>query len=88
MEATNGIYVMSCSTTGDVFVGSDTSVEQKMKENLEMLSLGLHDNISLQDLANIYGMEAIVTNFVCECLPEDFENQIEDAIVYIKAKRI
>lgn len=83
-----GIFVIVCRPTQDVFVGASIAVWEKMRQHIKVLALGRHQNKVLQNLAAEYGMDNILSEFICECPPGEFEEEIQEAIELIPAKRL
>jgi group I intron endonuclease len=70
---TSGVYLIQCSETGKVYVGSSKNIEQRWLQHKYLLKKGEHHSIKLQNAWNKYGVDAF-TFFVIE---QDCPNLVE-----------
>lgn len=50
-----GIYVITCTVNGKIYVGSSNNLRQRQNEHLSYLRRGIHANAHLQNAWNKYG---------------------------------
>lgn len=55
-----GIYAITHTNSGRVYVGSSASIDRRFKEHIIQLRCGKHHNQHLQRAWNLYGKEAFV----------------------------
>lgn len=55
---TCGVYLITCTATGDQYVGRSANLEARWKGHQKSLTIGRHQNANMQALANKYGAES------------------------------
>lgn len=82
-KKTAGIYRITCTANGRVYVGQSTNVMSRLKDHKRRLSTGTHVNLKLQRAWNKYGPACFVFEIVenCEC---DFNILNEREIYWIE----
>lgn len=55
LEPKSGIYQITCTCTGKIYVGSSSNIRDRVAEHKRQLRLDLHENPYLQNAWNKYG---------------------------------
>lgn len=70
MLSKSGIYKITCTVSGKVYIGSSINVRKRRNHHLCYLRKNRHSNNYLQHSYNKYGEDSLVFEMVEECEPE------------------
>ena len=71
MKKTAGIYSITCTATGDEYIGSTNNLQRRASQHLGSLKQGTHFNDHLQRAFDKYGIEKFCFIVLCSCEPEE-----------------
>ena len=69
MPNASGIYRITCTTTGKIYIGSATNLRKRRNEHFRHLRRGIHDNPKLQNAWNKYSPDAFTFEVLELVLP-------------------
>lgn len=68
-RVTSGIYLITCHSTGDTYVGKSKNLNQRWCQHRKNLKDNCHENPKLQELYNTHGPKAFTMELV-ELVPD------------------
>lgn len=69
MDSVCGIYAITCTPNGRVYIGSSVNISKRWKYHRFALRKGTHDNRHMQNAWNKYGEESFTFSIVLACNP-------------------
>lgn len=80
MNKTPGVYCITNTTNGKVYIGSTVNLDRRCKDHLRRLRQGQHHSPKLQAAWNKYGEEVFTFTVLTEC-SRDFLQACEQAAI-------
>lgn len=77
-----GIYIITCTRNGKVYIGQSTNVVVRLKDHIRRFKKGNHDNSKMQNAWNKYGASSFISD-VIEWCNKDFDVLNEREIYWI-----
>lgn len=72
---TSGIYCITCTPTGDRYIGKATNIRNRWYSHKRQFKKGFHDNPVLFALVKSYGAQAFSFSVLEECSVSELERQ-------------
>lgn len=75
---TSGVYCITCTATGDRYVGRSKRIEQRWKEHKRALRSGRHDNQALSEAWEAHGESAFDFEVLEVCANRSTDLELEN----------
>lgn len=82
MIVTAGVYALTCTSTGEQYIGSTIALGQRKRQHAHALRAGIHKSTRLQQAWERFGARAFKFRVLLVCRPEDrhmYEQLVLDA---------